>query len=167
MTDFDFSASEPITKVERNILSGGWPTEWQDTPTQINMRSDAPTWAKGIMEAARVQLALRLGKAHFDILLHPETWEKVEKNTKPFSMKTYAYPLTQTMREAGWQQWQSTVQTKSKQDALKEGVKFKRYRYAVHFWVSPDNYIHLGKLKLEGKHIPPPNPSPLRPDLGQ
>lgn len=154
-TDKEFTANDSFENVKNSLLTGAWPVEWKNTPTQINMRDGSPKWAMDIMGEAKLQLALFLGKEHFDMLLHPDTWTKVEANCKTFEMKNgYKWRFTQTLHEAGWRQWQSVVQKKPI-----EGIKPKRFRYATHFWVSPDNEIFLGKLKLEGKHLPPIPPS--------
>ena len=58
------------------------------------------------------------------------------------------------MHDAGWRQWQSTINTITREEAEKQGIKFKSRRYACHFWVGPNKEIVFGKIKLEGKHIP-------------
>ena len=109
-------------------------------------RSDSPLWALEIIDMAKAQL-----------LSHVQQGGPTDKKESPdcymFEMKRN-YPLTIQMGEAGWTQWQTTISTKTKEDAAAEGVRYKKYRYAVHFWVSPDRELALGKLKLEGKYRP-------------
>ena len=64
------------------------------------------------------------------------------------------YPLTESLVANGWEQWQSTVTLRTREEAMAQGVKYKAGRYAVHFWVGPNGEIVLGKLKMDGKEIP-------------
>ena len=153
----NFSANEDSKDVQRVIHRGGYPEEWQDTPDAINDHEDAPLWARDIISDARVQLALYLLPDVMQrTILADETIEQVANNCNEFSMVQYNYPLTRSMHEAGYRQYQSVVDTKSVEQAKEEGVKYSRYRYACHFWVAPTHEIVLGKVKLDGKHIPEP-----------
>lgn len=154
-----FSATEHIDDVHRLIHRGGFPEEWGDTPDSINNHDEAPTWARDILSNAKVQLALFLLPEDMQLtILADETIDEIKLNCSHFIKKQYAYKLTQSMHAKGWKQYQSVVNTKTKKQAEQEGVKHKRYRYACHFWVAPGGEIVLGKLKLEGKHVPQPRP---------
>ena len=154
-----FSANEDIHDVHLLIRRGGFPEEWVDTPESINDHEDAPTWARDIISNAKVQLALFLLPNEMQLtILADETIDEVKDNCHQFTMKKHSYKLTQSMYAAGWRQYQSVVNTKTKKQAEQEGVKHKRYRYACHFWVAPTQEILLGKVKLEGKHVPQPRP---------
>lgn len=154
-----FSANETIHDVQRLIHRGGYPEEWGDTPNAINDHEDAPSWAKDIISDAKVQLALYLLPKEMQLtMLADETIEKIELNCNQFSMKEYNYPLTRSMFEAGYRQYQSVVDTKTIEQAKEEGVKHSRYRYACHFWVAPTQEILLGKVKLDEKHVPSEHP---------
>lgn len=154
-----FSANEDIHDVHLLIRRGGFPEEWVDTPTTINDHEDAPTWARDIISDAKVQLALFLLPHDMQLtILADETIDLVNEACSHFIMKKHSYKLTQSMHAAGWKQYQSVINTKTEGQAEEEGVKHKRYRYACHFWVAPSQQILLGKLKLEGKHVPEPRP---------
>ena len=151
-----FSANENIKDVALLIHQGFFPDEWKDTPGAISDRLEGPVWAKSIISKAKVQLALYLLPEDMqEMMLADETIDEMKVNCKAFEMKKYAYSLTRSMRAEGWKQYQSVVRTKTPKQAEQEGVKHRRYRYAVHFWVAPAGEILLGKLKLEGKHVPP------------
>ena len=155
MNSNTFSAAESIHDAQRLIHRGEFPEEWVDTETIINDREDAPFWAKDIISNAKVQLALFLLPEEMQLtILADETIDEIKENCTNFVMKKHSYRLTQTMHQAGWKQYQSVVSTKSRKLAEEEGVKYKRYRYPVHFWVAPEGQIVLGKLKLEGKYVP-------------
>ena len=144
----ELTAQSPITEaIAHALVGGGIPVEFTAGPESLFINeADAPDWAKVIFTAARTQLADHIADGG-----SPD--KKESPDTYRFEMNRN-FPLTQSMGDAGWTQWQSTVQTKSKEDCAAEGVKYKKYRYAVHFWVSPDGELALGKLKTQGKFIP-------------
>ena len=157
-----FSADEDIQQVERLIHQGQYPVEFKDDETQINGTLDAPSWVLDIISQARVQLALYLlSEEHKYTILADETIDEINKNCEQFEMKEHKYNLTKSMAAAGWRQFQSVISTKSKMKAEAEGLKYKRFRYAVHFWQAPTSELVLGKVKLEGKYIPPKTRSDL------
>jgi len=143
----NISANETLTAlIKASLLSGKFPVEFAAPNGAINEDS-APQWAAEILAAARLQLAKHLASGGAP-----------EKSQSPdcyrFTMAKHNWPLTQSMAELGWEQWQSTVSTRTKEECAAEGVKYKRFRYACHFWVSPEGCLALGKLKTQGKHIP-------------
>jgi hypothetical protein len=157
-----FSANEDIQQVERLIHRGEYPVEWKNDENQINGTLDASEWVHNLISRARVQLALfLLPEEHQYTLLADETIDDLKKNCKQFEMKEHNFNLTRSMAAAGWRQFQSVVNTKTKEQAEQEGLKFKRFRYAVHFWQAPGGQLVLGKVKLEGKYVPPGERSDL------
>ena len=150
MEDEELSAQSDLTpEVEVQLVAGEIPQEFAVNPgSEIVNEIEASGWAKEIIEKARAQLIDHLKQGG-------SSDRKKSPNIYRFKMKTpEPYPLTAQMREAGWTQWQSTIMTKSKEDAEAEGVRYKKFRYPVHYWVSPTNQLALGKLKLQGKFIP-------------
>ncbi len=140
------SVNETLTTLTKaSLLSGKFPVEFHNRNGAINEDS-APDWAAQILAAARLQLAQHLASGG-------ASDKKSSPDIYVFTMK-HKYPLTQSMDEAGWEQWQSTIATRTKEECAAEGVKYKRFRYACHFWVSPEGCLALGKLKTQGKHIP-------------
>jgi len=65
------------------------------------------------------------------------------------------FPLTISLAEQGWTQWQSIIPLYTREEAEAKGVGYKKHRYAVHFWVNPERTkLVMGKLKMENKPIP-------------
>jgi len=127
-------------------VAGNVPLEFEDPNEALNEAS-APEWAVPIFGAARTRL-----EAHLASNGSPAKEESADVYS--FEMKRN-FPLTVSMGDAGWTQWQSTVSTRTREDCAAAGVKYKRYRYAVHFRVTPDGTgLALGKIKLQGKFVP-------------
>ena len=103
-------------------------------------------WATDIILSARKKLLAQLAEGG-------ATGKLDNPDCYSFTMQPN-YPLTTSMVEAGWKQWHTNVQTKSKEECAELGARYKKYRYAVYCWVSPDGKVVLAKLKLNGKHIP-------------
>lgn len=105
-------------------------------------------WAHGVIYAAKTQLLDTLAAGG-------PTDRKQSPDCYAFEKKVANYPLTASMLETGWRMFQSTVVGKSKDECAAEGVKYKLFRYPVHFWVSPDgDNVIFPKLKLAGKQLP-------------
>jgi len=142
------SAASPLSSALPLLLDGIVPEEFKDTEVFINM-STAPAWALPIFEQAVASLKDVLSG---DIL---PTCKADNGDVYPFVKGSHNHPLTVEMHLNGWTQWQTTVSTRSREDCAAAGVKYRRFRYAIHCWVSPDRqHVVLPKLKVQGKHIP-------------
>ena len=122
------------------------PMEFESTQMVVN-QGDASEWMLPIFQEAKALLSAKLADGG-------PTDRKASPDCYTFTMKQHNFLLTQEMATAGWRQWKVMVQTRSKEDCAKEGVKYRLFRYPVHFWTSPDGEIIWGKIKLQGKFIP-------------
>ena len=127
-----------------------------DIPTEFQGGSDVTFWNDGGETTPRsAQQLIDLAKER--LARHVAEGGSSEKSESPdcyqFAMK-HNYVLTRELSDAGWVQWQVTVQTKSDDDCREAGVKRKKFRYACHFWVGPEGGLALGKVKMQGKYTP-------------
>lgn len=142
------SANNQINlRTKSDLIDGAVPEEFKNPQGAFN-EGEAPAWAEAILANARAALERHLTEGG------PE-----EKSESPdcyrFNMVGHKWELTKSMAAEGWTQWQTTITTKSREDCAAQGVKYKKYRYACHFWVSPEREaVVLGKLKTQGKFIP-------------
>lgn len=127
------------------------PQEFEMTPGCSYVNEQEPEkapWAQPIFQAARERLENHLATGG-----SPEKAESPE--CYRFEMRRHNFDITVRMSEEGWTQWHCVVQTKSKEECSSLGVKYRKFRYAVHYWVSPDGgTLTWGKFSTQGKHIP-------------
>lgn len=152
------SANNELTpEIEYYLVGGIIPTEFRnigetrlerlENATKYLHKEDTYTCSifRVLLNVAEEQLRIHLRAGG-----SPD--KKISKNIYMFEMK-HNWRLTKSMYEAGWRQWASTVTTETEENIEGEcaafGLKKKNYRITTHFWVSPNDEIILGKIKLK------------------
>jgi len=138
-------ADAPATpEVIAALIGGAVPEGWGSVPGVYTNLAEAGPEARAVIEHG-VAMAQQVWMAW------PRVRSKADnRDIHPFDMEPNS-ALSKSLQEQGWVQWHSAVQTRSKEECAAEGVKYKRYRYAVHVWISPKGETALGKVKLQGK----------------
>jgi len=124
------------------LIGGAVPVGWESVGGLYTTRSEAGPEAREVIEQG-IDLALAAREAGVQS-------KGDNRDVHPFSMEP-KFALSKSLQEQGWQQWHAAVQTRSKEACAAEGVKYKRFRYAVHVWISPEGETCLAKVKLQGK----------------
>jgi len=139
------SPDAPATpEVIAALIGGAVPEGWESVPGSFVNLAEAGPEARAVIEQG-VAMAQQFWMAW------PRVRSKADnRDIHPFDMEP-KFELSKSLQEQGWVQWHSAVQTRSKEACAAEGVKYKRYRYAVHVWISPKGETALAKVKLRGK----------------
>jgi hypothetical protein len=124
------------------LIGGAVPEGWESVEGSYTNLSEAGPEARAVIEQG-IGAAIAARKAGVQS-------KKENKDVHPFGMEP-KFALSKSLQELGWVQWHSAVQTRSKEACAAEGVKYRRFRYAVHVWVSPQGETALAKVKLQGK----------------
>lgn len=156
------SAKNELTKeTEYYLVQGVIPQEFRNEGTTSTERfANATTYLhkEDTLPCSTFRILLNVAEEQLRIHLRDggSPHKKISKNVYRFEMK-HNWALTKSMYEAGWRQWASTVTTAKSSD-IDDGCRFlgrkkKDYRVTVHFWVSPDKDIALGKIKLKNEGV--------------
>ena len=135
----DAPATAPVIAA---LIEGAVPEGWESVPGVFINLSDAGPVAREVIERG---IALALAAREEGVKSKAENRE-----AHPFGMEP-KFSLSKSLKEQGWVQWHSSVQRISKEKCAELGVKYKKHRYAVHVWVSPQGETALSKVKLQGK----------------
>lgn len=158
------SATLSIIEVLPHVQAGVYPTEFKPNDSDSFYNVGGPItsplrreiggqtiafrkWANEVIEQAKAQVREKL-------TVGGPTDRKQSPDCYAFEKKTTNFELTRSMIDAGWTMWQSTIVGKSKEECAAEGVRYKKFRYPVHIWVSPEGRMVFPKLKLGGKQLP-------------
>jgi hypothetical protein len=138
------SANEVATpEVVEAILQGIIPKEWES--------KEGPGGHTNLPDANPLQLeVIRKG---IELARVASTSEETTKDARIFQMPP-KFALSQSLKEQGWNQWHTSVQTVSREECEKQGISYRLHRYPVHLWMSPEGGVALAKLKHEGKGLP-------------
>ena len=125
-----------------SLIEGAVPEGWESVPGSFTNMIDAGPEAREVIERG---IALALAAREAGVKSKAEN-----KAVHPFGMEP-KFALSKSLKELGWVQWHTSVQTRSKEECMEAGVKYRRFRYAVHVWISPSGEAALAKVKLQGK----------------
>lgn len=133
----------PDFKQMLELRANGVPIGWESRPGSYTNLADAGPEAREVIMDGLAQI--------IEVWSSGEVKSKTDnKDTHPFGMEP-KFELSKHLQEQGWVQWHTSVQTRSKEECAEAGVKYKKYKYAVHVWMSPTGAPILAKVKLQGK----------------
>ena len=133
----------PGVKEMLELKAHGVPVGWESVPGSFTSYGEAGPEAKKVILQGLAQIIVVWGVGDVKSKADNAT-------TYPFGMEP-KFALSKHLQQEGWQQWHTSVQTRSKEECAEAGVKYKKYKYAVHVWMSPTGAPILAKVKLQGK----------------
>ena len=124
------------------LIGGAIPVGWESVEGAYTNLSEAGPEARAVILQG-IALAIAAREAGVKS-------KKENKEAYPFWMEP-KFALSRHLQQKGWVQGHASVQHVSKEECAAMQVKYRRHRYAVHVWISPQGETCLAKVKLQGK----------------